>query len=92
MSGQAIAWVQAIKISVKGILHKKTGVLKKKAMELTMNEKAIWYKSKFYPLNGKNNGNSFLKSGVVTDILEGPFHIDKGGLHIINHEDRFFIL
>jgi hypothetical protein len=41
MSGQAIAWVQAINISVKGILHKKTGVLKKKAIELTMKEKAI---------------------------------------------------
>jgi hypothetical protein len=42
MSGQAIDWVQAIKISVKGILQRKTGVLKKKAMELTIKEKTIW--------------------------------------------------
>ena len=42
MSGQAMVWVQAIKISVKGILHRKTGVLKKKAMELTIKEKTIW--------------------------------------------------
>ena len=37
-----MAWVQAINISVKGILQRKTGVLKKNAIELTIKEKTIW--------------------------------------------------
>ena len=39
--GHATACVQTMKISVKGTLQRKTGVLKKKAIELTINEKAI---------------------------------------------------
>lgn len=38
IKGQAKAWLQTINIYVNGILHKNTGVLKKNAIELAINE------------------------------------------------------